>query len=72
MHEILPASDPKSKVAHVNIPATCGSCHGKQLVMAGSGVSSAPFTSYEQSVHGKGSQRRVRGGRRVYRLPRRT
>ena len=53
VHEILPASDPKSKVAHTSIPATCGSCHGKQLVMAGSGVSSAPFHSYEQSVHGK-------------------
>ena len=52
-HEILPASDPKSKVAHTNIPATCGACHGKQMVMAGSGVSSAPFNSYEQSVHGK-------------------
>ena len=34
-------------------PATCGACHGKQLVMASSGVSSAPYTSYEQSVHGK-------------------
>ena len=53
VHEILPASNPKSKVAHTNIPATCGSCHGKELVMAGSGVSSAPFNSYEQSVHGK-------------------
>jgi cytochrome b subunit of formate dehydrogenase len=53
VHEILPASDPKSKVAHTNIPATCGACHGKQMVMAGSGVSSAPFNSYEQSVHGK-------------------
>ena len=53
VHEILPASDPKSKVAHANIPATCGACHGKQLVMASSGVSSAPFNSYEQSVHGK-------------------
>ena len=53
VHEILPASDPKSKVAHTNIPATCGACHGKELVMAGSGVTSAPFNSYEQSVHGK-------------------
>src|SRR6516162_5873628 len=49
----MPSSDPKSKVAHSNIPQTCGACHGKQMVMAGSGVSSAPFTSYEQSVHGK-------------------
>ncbi len=53
VHEILPASDPKSKVAHSNIPQTCGACHGRQLVMASSGVSSAPFDSYEQSVHGK-------------------
>jgi cytochrome b subunit of formate dehydrogenase len=53
VHTILPASDPKSKVAHINIPTTCGACHGKQLVMASSGVSSAPYTSYEQSVHGK-------------------
>src|SRR5271167_2938805 len=53
VHTILPSSDPKSKVAHGNIPETCGACHGKQLVMASSGVSSAPFNSYEQSVHGK-------------------
>src|SRR5215475_14496264 len=25
-HELKPASDPESKVNHVNIPATCGSC----------------------------------------------
>ena len=53
VHEILPSSDPKSKVAHTNIPETCGSCHQKQLVMASGGISSAPFNSYEQSVHGK-------------------
>ncbi len=53
VHTILPASDPKSKVAHVNIPQTCGACHGQKLVMSSSGVSSATFSSYEQSVHGK-------------------
>jgi len=53
VHEILPSSDPKSKVAHNNIPQTCGACHGQKFVMASSGVSSAPFTSYQQSVHGK-------------------
>ena len=53
VHEILPPTDPKSKVAHGNIPQTCGACHGQKLVMASSGVSSAPFTSYEDSVHGK-------------------
>jgi len=53
VHEILPASDPKSKVAHNNIPQTCGACHGQKLVMASSGMSTAPFASYEDSVHGK-------------------
>ncbi len=53
VHEILPASDPNSKVARANIPQTCGACHGQKFVMASSGVSSAPFTSYQQSVHGK-------------------
>lgn len=53
VHTILPSSDPKSKVAHGNIPQTCGSCHSKQMVMSGSGVTSVTFNSYEQSVHGK-------------------
>ncbi len=53
VHEILPSSDPKSKVARTNIPQTCGACHGQKFVMASSGVSSAPFTSYQESVHGK-------------------
>ena len=53
VHEILPASDPKSKVARTNIPQTCGACHGQKFVMASGGMTSAPFTSYQESVHGK-------------------
>jgi cytochrome b subunit of formate dehydrogenase len=53
VHEILPGGDPKSKVARGNIPQTCGACHGQKFVMASSGISSAPFNSYQQSVHGK-------------------
>jgi cytochrome b subunit of formate dehydrogenase len=52
-HELLPASDPKSRVSHVNIPATCGTCHGQKYVMEASGHSAQPFSSYLQSVHGK-------------------
>jgi cytochrome b subunit of formate dehydrogenase len=52
-HELLPASDPKSRVAHGNIPTTCGSCHGQKFVMAASGHSAQPFLSYEESVHGR-------------------
>jgi cytochrome b subunit of formate dehydrogenase len=52
-HEILPASDPKSKVNHANVAATCGVCHGQKFVMEASGHSAQPFLSYEESVHGR-------------------
>jgi cytochrome b subunit of formate dehydrogenase len=52
-HELLPASDPKSRVNHVNIPATCGTCHAQKQVMEVSGHSTQPFLSYEDSVHGR-------------------
>ncbi len=52
-HEILPASDPKSKVAHGNIPATCGGCHGQKFVMEQEGLSPATFVNYQESVHGR-------------------
>jgi len=51
-HELLPASDPKSRVHHANIPATCGSCHGQQFVMEKDGLSTQMVASYQQSVHG--------------------
>jgi cytochrome b subunit of formate dehydrogenase len=51
-HELLPASDPKSRVHHSNIPATCGSCHSQKFVMEDGGQSAQMVASYEQSVHG--------------------
>lgn len=52
-HEIVPSSDAASPVAHKNIPATCGRCHGQKFVMEKAGLSTQPFQSYQQSVHGK-------------------
>jgi cytochrome b subunit of formate dehydrogenase len=52
-HEILPASDPKSKISHQNIPGTCATCHGQKMVMERTGLSSQPYLSYQESVHGK-------------------
>jgi cytochrome b subunit of formate dehydrogenase len=52
-HAILPASDTKSKTNRANIPQTCGDCHGVKFVMEGQGISTQPFFSYQQSVHGK-------------------
>lgn len=51
-HSLLPASDPKSRVNHANIPATCGSCHGQQFVMEKDGLRAQMVASYQQSVHG--------------------
>ncbi len=52
-HELLPASDPKSRVNHAHIAATCGVCHGQKFVMEASGHSAQPFFSYRESVHGR-------------------
>ncbi|MFZ0734666.1 MAG: cytochrome b/b6 domain-containing protein [Candidatus Sulfotelmatobacter sp.] len=51
-HELLAASDPRSKVHHTNIPATCGACHSQKFVMADGGQSAEAVASYAQSVHG--------------------
>lgn len=52
-HQILTASDPKSPVFHLNIPATCASCHAQKFVMERTGHSTQPFYSYQESVHGR-------------------
>ncbi|HET9408090.1 MAG TPA: cytochrome b/b6 domain-containing protein [Candidatus Sulfotelmatobacter sp.] len=51
-HELLPAGDPKSRVNHANIAATCGSCHAQKFVMEDGGQGAQMVASYEQSVHG--------------------
>jgi cytochrome b subunit of formate dehydrogenase len=51
-HELLPASNPKSRVHHTNIPATCGACHSQKFVMADGGQSAQMVASYQQSIHG--------------------
>src|SRR5262249_22556969 len=40
-HSIQPGSDPRSKVSHQNVPATCGACHAEIA------------KTYAQSVHGE-------------------
>jgi len=52
-HQILAASDPQSPVSHTRIPATCGTCHSQKFVMKRDGISTQPFYSYEESVHGR-------------------
>ncbi len=52
-HEVLAAADAKSPVNHANIPTTCGRCHGQKFLMESDGQSIQPFTSYQESVHGR-------------------
>lgn len=52
-HAIKSASDPASPTAHANIPQTCGKCHSDRFVVEGSGLSTRPFFSYQESVHGR-------------------
>jgi cytochrome b subunit of formate dehydrogenase len=53
VHQIAGSDDPKSPVNHVNIPATCGRCHGQKFLMESNGESAQPFISYQSSVHGR-------------------
>jgi cytochrome b subunit of formate dehydrogenase/5-methylcytosine-specific restriction endonuclease McrA len=52
-HQILAADAPQSPVSHLNIPATCGRCHGQKFLMESNGQSAQPFLSYQSSVHGR-------------------
>ncbi len=49
VHEILPASDPKSHSARANIPGMCGQCHSRPIP----GITGDVAVAYQESVHGK-------------------
>ena len=53
-HAILPKTDPGSKTAKKNLPATCGGCHANPEFLAKHHVPFAhPVESYKLSVHGR-------------------
>jgi len=49
-HDILAPSDPASRVFSINIPRTCGTCHGDSALMASRGKSEV-LSQYMSSVH---------------------
>ena len=57
-HDILPKDDPSSHVFPLNLPATCGRCHG-DIVLAEKHAIPIPeaYQSYMQSIHGAGLYR---------------
>jgi cytochrome b subunit of formate dehydrogenase len=56
-HEVMGSNDPKSPVNHENIPYTCGRCHGQKFLMESRGQSAQPFISYQESVHGRATEK---------------
>ncbi len=51
-HGILPASDSRSTVYALNVPGTCGKCHGDANYMAGYGIPTDQLEKFTKSVHG--------------------
>jgi predicted CXXCH cytochrome family protein len=52
-HDILAAADPASRVYVVNIPRTCGECHGKAALMKATPHKGQVYGEYMGSVHAK-------------------
>src|ERR1700689_653176 len=50
-HSIFPKSDPKSAVYPLNVPRTCGQCHGNEGMGQKHGLPSI-YPSYIDSIHG--------------------
>ncbi len=51
-HQIRPKTDPKSSIYPVNVPETCGACHGDAKLMKAAGVVIAdPLKNYMKSDH---------------------
>lgn len=51
-HGILPASDSRSTVYPLNVPATCKRCHGDPEYMKEYGIAVDQFDKFSRSVHG--------------------
>jgi len=53
-HQVVPASDPGSKVNKKNLPDTCGSCHSNPEFLAKHKIPFAkPVEAYRLSLHGR-------------------
>jgi cytochrome b subunit of formate dehydrogenase len=55
-HEVLAVDSDGSPVNHASTPSTCGKCHGQRFLMESNGVSTQPFLSYQDSVHGRATE----------------
>jgi len=51
VHEIRPASDPRSSVHPLNVAETCKRCHADREYMKAYGIPTDQFAAYSKSVH---------------------
>ncbi len=53
-HDILPSADPESRTYHLNLPDTCGRCHGNPDIIARGHIEIGDVSSlYADSMHGR-------------------
>lgn len=52
-HDVRGAKDPASPVHPLNMPETCGRCHGDAALMSNYDLSSQVVRQYKESIHGE-------------------
>jgi len=51
VHDLRPASDPRSKISPLNVAQTCSRCHSDANYMRGYGIPTDQYANYNRSVH---------------------
>ncbi len=51
VHDLRPASDPRSKISPLNVAQTCSRCHSDAKYMHGYGIPTDQYANYNRSVH---------------------
>ncbi|MGB8495084.1 MAG: cytochrome c3 family protein [Candidatus Acidiferrum sp.] len=51
VHDLRPASDPRSKISPLNVAQTCSRCHSDAQYMQGYGIPTDQYAKYKGSVH---------------------
>jgi hypothetical protein len=53
-HDIRPAGDPESRTYHLNLPRTCGQCHGNADIIRRGGIKIGNVVAqFQDSIHGR-------------------
>lgn len=57
IHDTRRISDSQSRVYHLNLPLTCGECHGAAETMSGETAAPAVYRRFQDSIHGQALSR---------------